>query len=160
HIIHSIRLPASHRNGGGAEVVLASHHPAAGRGERGPGKQDELRRLSAIQRQFRDALLIDHLGYGVLPRLHHAGGGRDFHVFRHGAHLHGHIQLNVVAHLQYDPRLRVALETARIHFQTIWSDREVREHIASLSIRNGAAHHLFVGLGDFDSSSWYRGARG
>src|SRR5262249_34907981 len=94
-------------------------------------------RIAAVEGQGEDALLIDDLGNRILLRLHQAGVEGDLDSFRHGAYVHGYVDLNVIADSEEDSRLHVRLKPWRSRLERVSADRQVGNGVDTLGVGHG-----------------------
>jgi hypothetical protein len=106
-----------------------------------------LGRLTPVQRQVHDPLLVDHLRNGIFAGFHHGRRSRHFHVLGNRPEFHRGIHLYVVSDLQQNAGLDVTLESWRADFKFVRTYRKVRQHVSPLRVRYGAANQLFVRFG-------------
>ncbi len=121
-------------------------------------QQDQLRGLTAIQRQIDRALPVDDLRYRLIFGLHHRGGGRYLHRLRDAADLQFHVNAQLVAHLDHDSRLVVGAEASGRHLEGVGSYRQAGQVVTTvIAAGHGAVESGFL-LHHLNRSSGHDGS--
>ena len=158
-IVGLIALPAGDRHGGGRLIILAAGQVACRGGSRGAGNQNQLRGLPAVQREFGNPALLDHLRHGVFLGFHHGGAGGYLDALGNRTYLQRNIDLHRVVNLQNDAALDIGFEALRRNLQQVWTDRQIRQRVRALRIRSDGADKLRLGLRDLDLGAGHNRAR-
>jgi len=124
----------------------------------GAGDGNELGGIAAVEGQFDDTLLIDHLGDGVLLRLHHAGVGGDLNLFRHSTDFHAEVDLGVVVDPEDNAALDVGLEPGHRGFEPVGADGQAGEGVDAVGVGNRIVDGAGFDTDHPDLGAGYQGA--
>jgi hypothetical protein len=155
----AVRLAASDGDRHCRKVLIGVQ--VAGRRVRGQaGQEDQLGRLSTVQWQLCDALVVDDLTHAGAVCLDHAGIGSDRHLLAHLPEGKRDVDLGIGADLEDDAISDVSGEPREDDFHLIRANRQVRQRVAAIAGGEHGSSQTGVGLRDRDFSTWqYAAAR-
>ena len=133
-----------------AGIVLGADVVARGRGGGGAGKQNQVRRLPAVEGNVDHALRVDDLRYGLILGLHHGGRGVHLDGLGGSAHFEADVNAQVVADLDDDAGLHEGLKSLLADAELIRSHGKVGKAVSAVGSAGDGALQSGVGLGGFD----------
>src|SRR5262249_16887370 len=136
-VVGGIARAAGDGNGLRAKKTLAARIRSIAVIDRCARDSDELRRITAVERQLDDALLIDYLGDRVLLRLHETGIGVYLDRFAHLPDLHRDVDLDIVVDAELNSGLLVRLKTRSYCPQRVRADRQTGQRVEPVIVSDG-----------------------
>jgi hypothetical protein len=135
--------PARNRDGLRRVVAVPVE---TGRDHGGPGQENQVRGVAAVQWKFHDALIVDDLTHTGTARFNHRDVRLNLEGLRHLSHLEDNVDYRIAVHLQHDSGLNIGRETDKSRLEPVRTDGQIRKRVRSCFVGDRGAAHTGVCL--------------